>query len=241
MNVVIFSKNRAAQLDLLYQSLRKNAPWIDDPTTVIAHSSAEFLHGYLDVLPRVGRRLYDSMGGFEVAALAAIDHRDDHLMFLTDDQVVYAPMPEPRVVHNSSFSMRLGKNCTWCYPPHCTQEEGTLDFDYPSIDARVMRTSEFLSVATVFDWSTPNELENGLLSAWRSGIWHPKILYSDHSCVVSIPHNTVVSNPGVRNSGGTAEELNDRFLAGERLDLESMDFSDVKACHQEISYVWRKR
>lgn len=242
MNVVIFSKDRAAQLDLLYQSLRKNAPWIESPRTIVAHSSVEFLCGYSPMLEPLGLVAYESsFDNFKGATLTMIDPNDDFLMFLTDDQVIYAPMAKPRVARGESFSMRLGKNCTWCYPPDCAQEEGTLDFDYPSVDARVVRTREFLNVVLPFGWSTPNELENVLLQAWHAHMWRPKILWADRSCVVSIPHNTVTRNPGVRNSGGTAEELNERFLAGERLDLEGMDFSNVRACHQEIPLVWRKR
>ena len=40
--------------------------------------------------------------------------------------------------------------------------------------------------------------------------------------------------------GGSAEELNARYLAGERLDLDAMDFSNVTAWHQEIPYIWRQ-
>jgi hypothetical protein len=35
--------------------------------------------------------------------------------------------------------------------------------------------------------------------------------------------------------------LNERFLAGERIAMEAMDFSNVIGSHQEIPYVFAKK
>jgi hypothetical protein len=237
VNTVIFSKDRAAQLDLFFQSLQKNAPQIKTPVTIWTYTSKKFLEGYNRLHSWIGMMVHETSLKSDV--LTMVDNRDEQTVFFTDDQVIHGPMPRVYVKPRESFSLRLGKNCTWCYPPHCSQKVGTLDFDYPSIDARIMRTNEFLSIVRGCEWNTPNELENVLLVAWQEYAWRPSILWAEHSCVVSIPHNTVVNNPGVRNYGGTAEELNDRFIRGERLDFEGMDFSNVRACHQEIPLVWK--
>ena len=58
------------------------------------------------------------------------------------------------------------------------------------------------------------------------------------SVVVNSPINLVGSS---QNSAGLKygvplEELNDMFLSGRAIDLDSMDFSNVRGCHQEIEY-----
>ena len=59
----------------------------------------------------------------------------------------------------------------------------------------------------------------------------------NQSVVVSIPINRV-SNSASASFGErfphTSKELNDRFIAGERMDWEQMDFDNIISPHQEI-------
>ncbi len=64
------------------------------------------------------------------------------------------------------------------------------------------------------------------------------------SCLVSIPVNIVRTT--YKNRAGAAPEmspeaLNARFLAGERIDLDAMDFRAVRGAHQEIPLVFERR
>jgi hypothetical protein len=62
-----------------------------------------------------------------------------------------------------------------------------------------------------------------------------------HNVVVSIPANLVNETFPNRNaSSAGVGELNERFLRGERIDVDAMDFTEVRACHQEIDYVYRQ-
>ena len=59
--------------------------------------------------------------------------------------------------------------------------------------------------------------------------------------MVTIPANVVQHEYANRSGGGSPEELNTRYLAGERLDLDTMDFSNVTAWHQEIPFAWKAK
>jgi hypothetical protein len=59
--------------------------------------------------------------------------------------------------------------------------------------------------------------------------------------VVGIPHNRVSSASHCEFTGKfSAAELNDRYLHGECIDIDAMDFSQVNAIHMDIGYVFRR-
>ncbi len=88
-------------------------------------------------------------------------------------------------------------------------------------------------------FTNPNELEEELaLKRYLAPRW---MMSFSRSCLVSIPVNIVSATH--LNRAGTAPEmsseaLNARFLAGERIDLDAMDFRAVRGAHQEIPLVF---
>ena len=149
-------------------------------------------------------------------------------------------------------------NTTYSYPvdrpqavPEFISDDGVIawdwtraehDFAYPlSLDGHVMRTRLLLRLLGRTRFTNPNELEEEL--AMRRYL-APRWMMSLHeSCLVSIPVNVVSGTHGNR-AGGDPEmspnALNARFLAGERIDLEAMDFSAVRGAHQEIPLVFAR-
>ena len=112
---------------------------------------------------------------------------------------------------------------------------GELDFDCTmSVDGHVYRTDEILPWLQSTPFMYPPEIEAMLWDKVR-----PRLLYAEHSCLVGIPHNRISPYPNP-HEGGSVVELNNRLLSGERIDLDSMDFSDVRGVHQPIPYVWKK-
>lgn len=114
-------------------------------------------------------------------------------------------------------------------------KEGEYDFDCTfSLDGHIYRTEEIWPHIERVGFSTPNELEDRL---WPVRF---QLQYAEHSCLVGIPHNRVQDQYPNKNAGGSAKKLNARFLAGDRIDLEAMDFSNVIGVHQEIPYRFKK-
>ena len=61
------------------------------------------------------------------------------------------------------------------------------------------------------------------------------------SCLVSLPVNVVASTHRNRFEADralTPEALNRRFVAGERIDLDSMDFTAVDGAHAVVPFAF---
>jgi len=134
------------------------------------------------------------------------------------------------------------------------------NFAYPfSLDGHIYRKDQVLEMVT-YDFDTPNGLEG---SGWtdeviaeiegrppsdaelKQGMFEvslPNLMACfDDSTLVNNPINVVGSskNEAGNKYGMPLEELNDLFLSGHAIDLDSMDFSEVRGCHQEIRYQFK--
>ena len=66
-------------------------------------------------------------------------------------------------------------------------------------------------------------------------------LHGAQNCMLSIPHNLVQDVfPNNPNMGFSPADLTRRYLAGERIDLDAMDFSNVIDAHQFLPYVFKR-
>ena len=112
------------------------------------------------------------------------------------------------------------------------------NFAYPfSVDGHVYRRDQVLEMVT-YDFDTPNGLEG----SGKFDVSLPNLMACfDDSALVNSPINIVGSseNEAGNKYGRALEELNDLFLSGHAIDLDSMDFSEVRGCHQEIQYQFK--
>ena len=121
------------------------------------------------------------------------------------------------------------------------------DYALPfSWDGVVYRTGDVLDALENTDFSStdhawaplPHRLEeymwkNANKFSHRSCMTAPK-----ESCVVGMDYNKVinVANKGGHKFRANEKSLNDLYLKGMVIDLESMDFSGVKSAHEEIPF-----
>ncbi len=253
VHCVVFSKDRAMQLDAFVRSVESFRPYVG-PITVIYTSSTQALAKGYEAIPSRSNVNFVSQSDFATNVFEAIDEDEAYTVFHTDDDVFFrspplAPCPPEGF---AAFSLRLGKNTTYCYPLDRPQPlppfaaQGPLiawnwtrardDFAYPlSLDGHVFDTRILRSLLTGARFTNPNELEEELhMRRHEIPQW---LLAFEHSCLVSIPVNVVSSTH--TNLAGTdpalsAQALNARFLAGEQFALDAMDFSAVRGAHQEI-------
>lgn len=83
---------------------------------------------------------------------------------------------------------------------------------------------------------TPNEIESSMQRFWAVS---PAYMGSFvHSVVVNTPNNRVQDTHTENRSGDeydyTPQFLLSKYLSGQRIELESLDFSDIKCPHTEI-------
>ncbi len=260
---IVFSKNRAAQLDLLLRSIETNAPDLYDTIHVIWKGDGEYAAAYRicqdEHLSVVFGREVDLRDDTLVLVRAA----GEHIAFLMDDCVFYrTPDDDPvaSVLEDEDvlcFSPRLGLNTTDSYPLRRRQEvpaaraaeDGIVywgwqtadaDFSYPySLDGNVFRRDDLLPLLhDVHDWSTPNSLETSL-AVMGDRLGRP--LMAAHTCssLVGVPANRVGDDSYSTNRHGELYprdpfELNRAYLAGGRIRLDSVAPFMVNAAHVEF-------
>lgn len=263
INVVIFSKDRAMQLEALLSSMARNviarvfSPdfWVvsilytwSNPEYCEAYEQLkkEYTHGWplTDDVKACLTALLSPRWVLEskvkMQILAALDPRNLYSMFLCDDDIFYQRFDGAldkinQLGPREAYAPRLGRNLTFCWNVNKPQKEGELDFDCTlSVDGHIYRTQDIRPLVESINIQMPHDIENNL---WRERF---KLYYAEHSCLVGIPHHRVQNVSGARDMGRSGKELNDRFLNGERIDLDAMDFSNVYSCHQPIEYVFKK-
>lgn len=248
---IIFSKNRPAQLDLLFQSLELNTN--PETTHIIWYAeNSDFKHGYEQIVsdPMTPADEFNN-----VLRRALVSCTDETVSFFCDDDIVYRKLsndPATVLLSNDSIltvCLYLGQgNVKQPLPDGFPLWEwGPLprhDFGYPcGIDGNTYRVADFLRLIGSDGINNPTFLESVL--SMRIRIFaeqRPLMTCFIDQCLVGVPVNRVSESSGVpygRTFPYTTEELNIRFLAGDRINLTELDFSSVNSCHHELQFVWR--
>lgn len=261
---LVFSKNRACQLDLLLRSITENAPDLFDTVTVVWKGDGEYRDAYDVCQGDHGRVGFFREHDLRSQTIGLTAEGSEHVAFLMDDCVFYRPIgddPQPEVVLDDDdvlcFSPRLGLNTTECYPLRRRQElpvgraaeDGAVywgweaadgDFSYPmSLDGHVFRRDDLEPLLIdVYDWSSPNSVEAALA---RMAGRMERPLMASHTCssLVGVPANRVGDYSYSTNRHGETYprdpfELNRAYLAGQRVLLGSVDPVMVDAAHVEF-------
>lgn len=265
LNVVVFSKDRPAQLELLLRSVRTYLAGWQSASLSVLYAGDDGLgdDGY-DVV----RYLYPDLRweresgarSFREHTLGLVDRSRPLTAFLVDDDVLRAPVsladaPFARLAADPSIlavSLRLDPGMDRCYSedapaPPPPFEPGLVwawpgqpgDWGYPmSLDGNVFRTEEIVPLLERLDYSNPNSLEAELAQNPPS---LPKLVCYPRSRLVNVPANRVQDTWQNRHAGVDVDGLNRRFLAGERIALEP--FADLRpaAPHHEVDYAWEPR
>lgn len=246
---LVYSKERAMQLDAFLRSAKKYAPY--DSIAVLWTASSE---NHAAAYDEIEDEHMTNVVGFAREGRMGVSLEDwtrislslhYRVVFHTDDDVFFAAPPEfrdsPEIV-----SYRLGENTTHCHALGRTQyvpahapwrwRDADGDFGYPlSLNGTVYRSADILPLLD-FSFANPTELESGL--AARTGRFAPEWMTAPlHSCCVSLPHNVVSSSstcPRGANPDWQTDALCVRYLDGWRINLDAMDFSAVVGAHQEI-------
>lgn len=267
INAIIFSKDRASQLRLLLYSIQKNAPHAFNLNVIYTSSSDEFKKGYEKVKDEFSSlcNFVDQTDNFKEDVLNLLNSESEFSCFFTDDDIIYKPF-DVESVKNSiredddvfCFSLRLGTNVTFCYTMNTENvlknyedldelikwnwSVHYLDFGYPlSVDGHVFRTKDILKLTRKVTFTNPNLFE-GNLQIFDT-FPKEKMVSFKQNVLVNTPNNIVNSTHPNRHSadfGIGVKQLNDEYLSGSVIDLESMDFTDIKGCHQELEFKYKE-
>ncbi len=270
ISLIVFSRDRAFQLEALLSSLKVNCNIFDQITVIVKHSNNDFLKGYQQIdsdilnncdthirLMRQHNFKSDVLKSFNIPARIDGLTYSEYTCFMVDDLIAYTRQKIAlyiegflECVHeNTIFSLRLGSNIKHC--PYIEEnliayefqwEKQTKYWTYPfSLDGHIFRTDFIKPIIEKINFTNPNKLESHLQKYKKQA---PKYMSCfNQSVVVSNPINRV-SDTATASYGEkyphTAKELNDRFLNGERMDWENMCFDNINMPHQEIELKFKK-
>ena len=250
MNIVIFSKDRAAQLDLFLRSMKNFFPeWhrYRDVHVLYTYSNEAFGAGYVKTVtlhPEM-HYVYENPGMFKMDTINLIDKNRNFTMFFVDDNVFKnrfslqcEEVKEFALREDiACVSLRLCPRINYCYTmnipmdtPKFLEEKRFIwkwygasqgDWSYPmSLDGHLFKTEEILPLLMVLSYSNPNTME-GVLA--NSPFNTPLMICFEDSKIFNVPANKVQNVNNNRHGNISAGAINEQYLiGGNRLSLNKL-------------------
>lgn len=200
VDVLVFSKDRPAQLDLLLRSIDTHAPDLYSTITVLyTASSADFYRGYSICFSEHANVRFELQSDFERDVHYWLSRAGALISFLVDDDVFY----------RDAHPLIEAKN------PHCCSLRGG-DYDYPfSVDGNIYARGTIITHLKLFSFRDPTELEANAHD-YRDALPFSEVSAA-YPCLVGVPANRVSQRSGMPHMGIDPRMLNEAFLRGERI------------------------
>ncbi len=201
----------------------------------------------------------------KIASKRCVSSSRPLILFLVDDNIFVGDFSMSDVLqalesHPDAlgFSLRLGKNTTYCYTrdsnqrlPSFLQLDGKVlsyawsdadfNFGYPlEISSSVFRTYMIVPLIATLHFQQPNKLESKMAicrNLFRET--NPRLLCFETSVTFCNPVNIVqqvFSNRAGESVVFTVADLAERFERGERINVKALDGFVPNGCHQEVEF-----
>jgi hypothetical protein len=254
--VIIFSKDRACQLDTLLRSMKD---YLSAPNSSIfilfKSTSAKFREGY-DRLRK--KNILDSIKWVEEKAfkpdLLEIMNTisdDSSIMFLVDDIIFYRPIQIDKVIpllgnRHLFASLRCDRSYSADIQPRFSHNDGHLEWkwtfrssprgawNYPfSVDGNIFQKKFIGGLCGKLDFKGPNSFESGLHSLrWKLSVrWRNRAVAPLHAVLFNNPLNKVQTEGETWHRNVSAEELNEKYLDGFYIDNKRLYSANPDAIH----------
>lgn len=243
ISTIIFSKNRACQLELLLRNFNM-------PAVVIYTYDPDFRLGYEKLIP-----MYPYFKFIHQTNLKeqVIENLGDYTMFDVDDDVMIEHFNEdcpefaefkknPDII---CLSLRLAPYYTRGRPP--ISEDNTWgwrgqrhSWGYPmALTTTIFRKEDILQTIMDSAPEIPNDIEKALR---RNPPNRPLMMCFDKAKTITNEANIVQNKYPTPNFGVSLQMLEERFLKGERLSLEYIKEAAKSAsdCFIRVDYEWEK-
>lgn len=255
ITVIIFSKDRACQLDLLLRSMEKNLRDFEC-CILYTYSDENFNTGYKKLINKFSHHNFVLESNFRDDTIRMMKQSNcKNIALACDDNVIYRKQPEDIDDLNigECFSLRLGLNTilqdfstNLIQPPlrnyqrigekiywNAEHYYQLYNYGYPySIDFHCYNRNHLVSLVSGIQWSKTNELEGNLFQYRHLTT---NMIAFTHSIAVNIPLNNLSGYTHCVNEALSNEILNSRYLDGEEIDLEYIGNQEVIGSHQEIN------
>jgi len=264
---LIVSKNRAPQLRLLLESLQFNATGIFDPYVIFTTTTPEFEKGYqLLISEKLGATfiresyLLDNFYNF------LNNFKDGSFALFMDDCIFYRPLRvTPEEITNKlddetwSVNLRVGYNTTegnvklkpvsedetflkYNFKDHSAFSSYGFCFSWDGIVYKTQSVLDFFNgdqfMETSNQWAIlPQKIEN-FSSNHRDQVRQDVVYCPRESHVVCMNYNS--THPMADFNAAPIEELNYRYLSGQVIDFNSINFDEIKTTHEARQFGLRQ-
>lgn len=287
--VLVFSRDRAMQLHATLESFMLQVPDAATAEIVVLHRETSSRHRsqYRELESKLDMRVrFLEETAFQQQVINLLgdptDHhtdlspgvdvqgKEDHCLFLVDDCVFVRSfrLSEAQEALDSSprslgFSLRLGRNTTFCYSLNRTQALPTFgelgdamrkfrwigaegDFGYPlEVSSSIYRLKMLRDLLGHLRFENPSSLESQMaLHARNLGVRFPDLICFERSVAFCVPLNRVqdvYQNRASTSERYSVETLADQFDLGKRIDIQALSGFTPRACHQEIDLQLERR
>jgi hypothetical protein len=267
---IVFSKDRAMQLDAVLHSLRLHCRDIENVDMKVLYITSEAAHEeqYVQLMKMHPSVQFIREHDFKQQLLLNIAYYP-FIFFMVDDcmfvksflleEVVSAIDANPDVL---GFSFRLGRNTTYCYSMDRPQQlpafqelgngfvkfhwaSGEYEFGYPlEVSSSMYRTKDLFILLAESPFHNPNTLESQLAQqAWKYADMQGYAISNEVSLAFCIPVNIVqrvYNNRAGTNTGYSIYELYQLFQQGYKINVDQYSDFVPSACHQEVKLYFKK-
>lgn len=256
INIIIFSKNRAAQLDLLLNSIKMFfVDWNKYTFNILyTFDNEEYKKGY-DIVKNIHS---------EFNYVREIDFKQDVLSLMKDNPYTIYGVDDDVFIDKFSMdcqeinifnndekiycvSLRMHPKMNYCYtmniftnPPIFIEKniwnwyghQG--DWEYPhAIDLSLFRTKDIINMVKDLNYNNPNSFE-GVCNCHRLN--KPLMMCFDKAKIVNIPLNRVNGICPNRCENISAEYLNNQLLSGKRIKKFEIPIHNAPHCPANIFF-----
>lgn len=258
INIIVFSKDRSAQLELFIRSMKKYFKefYQYKINILYTYSNDDFCKGYekvFEIHNDSNINYIKEKSNFKNDVIELLNGSNPHTVFFVDDIVFKESFSITDIKFKLfslnddilTLSLRLHPKLTYCYPAKHRMKSPKFDsnlsfkwrgesgdYGYPmSLDGHFFRTEEFTALTKAITFNNPNSYESMLA---RYTFNRPKMICFEKSPIINNPINKVqVFNKNVHGDI-TAEFLNEKFLDDYIIDLYDFDGFENYSCHQEV-------
>lgn len=268
INAIVFSFDRASQLHLLLESIEKHAKSTFNINVLYKSSNEDFKKGYELLQERFKNVNFveETQGEFKQQTLKLMETELEFSCFMIDDDILFGRFEEDKITkilkNNDDilvFSPRQGLNTSFCYSMKCDNvilpDSEDDDFIYwnwtkryvdagcPfSLDGHIFRTKEIKKMVKATSFTSQELLMSSLNENFSENYPREKMFSCKQSLLVGVPVNIVQNafeNRQEEKFGTSTKGLNDKYLNGEIIDYEALDFSNINSAHCELKYEFK--
>lgn len=258
--VIVFSKNRPAQLDLLLTSIdrfgKRPAHVIYKPTT------REYVSGYSRCMNLHPQHEYikqsDNFKKCLITTINAVSNKSQDnstILFLADDDIFINDARETRQEYFldncqiASYNLRLHPYIrrSWTMKVDCKRQFVQIwkwpaargEWGYPMGVGSVFLKHDIMPILKNIQFNSPNTMEGRLA---HNPIKKNRMACPDIPTLINIPANKVQSDNKLGHMNISPVELNNKFLSGKRISLlkmiEKCNIDKLSAPHVLLKYEW---